>query len=308
MLTDENDAFCVKNGEFSFRFSKETGELASLVRGGKELLLSPMTLDAFRVPVGGETHLSACSPCFGRLRMMDGLRDMRPKLCRLGHSRREGEVIVETEIEYRGVRKEDMPEWGHGDTVKIVDLGPLEHDAPRIVAKTKWSFRNGGVNMKTTFRQTGRPVELQRIGWRLVFATPKTDICYFACGPRDNYSDRKGGCFPAVYTQPSDSFGFAYGCSQDGGNREDARFVCLQDVGVGFSSCDGRRFAFSVSPYSPTELLNQSHPELLPRPVKTELGLYAKVRGLGSANCGPEPKAEDRLPTGGTFTLDVDWH
>ena len=224
------------------------------------------------------------------------------------HSMREGEFIVETEIEYRGVRKEDMPEWGHGDTAKIVDGGPLEHDAPRIVANTKWSFRRVGVNMKTTFRQSGWPVELQRIGWRLVFATPKTDICYFACGPRDNYSDRKGGCFPAVYTQPSDLFGFAYGCSQDSGNREDARFVCLQEPGIGFSSCGGRRFAFSVSPYSPTELLRQCHPELLPRPVKTELGLYAKVRGLGSANCGPEPKAEDRLPPGGTFTLDVDWH
>ena len=308
MITDGNEVLRVENGKFSFCFSKETGELASLGRGGRELLLLPMTLDAFRVPVGGETHLFAGSPCFGRLRMMDGLRDMRPGLCRLEHSWREGEVIVETEIAYRGVRKEDMPEWGHGDTAKIVDLGPLEQDAPRIVAKTKWTFRSGCVNMKTTFRQTGRTAELQRIGWRLVFATPRTDICYFACGPRDNYIDRKGGCFPAVYTQPSDSFGFAYGCSQDGGNREDARFVYLKKPGIGFASCGGRRFAFSVSPYSPTELLNQCHPELLPRPVKTEVGLYAKVRGLGSGNCGPEPKAEDRLPSGGTFTLDVDWH
>ena len=115
-----------------------------------------MTLDVFRVPVGGETHLFAGAPCFGRLRMMDGLREMRPRLCRMEHSRREGEVIVETEIDYRGARKEDMPEWGHGDTAAIINLGLLEPDAPRIVAKTKWTFRSGVVNMNTTFRQTGR--------------------------------------------------------------------------------------------------------------------------------------------------------
>lgn len=297
----------VSAGEWRFLFSRQTGELISLKRGPCECLVSPVTLDAFRVPVGGETHLFAGAPCFGRLRMMDGLRILRPMLRRFDRKEVADGLVLETEIAYRGVRKEDIPGWGHGNRAGIADLGPLDADAPSVVARTFWTFRKGmPVGLRTEFRQEGRPTELQRVGWRFVWATPKTDVRYFACGPFDNYSDRKDGCFPARYDARSDQFGFSYGCSQDGGNREDARFVELSDPGIRFSAVDAKRFSFAVSPYSPTELLLESHPELLPPPSKTELGLYAKVRGLGSANCGPEPKREDRVNPDGIYVLDVE--
>ena len=307
-LSCDGERVTVSADGLSFAFSRSSGELASLRRGEEELFSAPMTLDAFRAPVGGETHLFAGRPCFGRLRLMDGLRSMRPRLCRLFSGAHEGGVRLETEIVYVGERKEDAPGWGHGNGSEIVDLGPLGENAPQIRALSRWDFRRDGrIILRTTFRPEGRRVELQRLGWRIVWNVPRTDVRYFARGPHDNYSDRKSCCFPAVYVQPSDAFGFAYGCSQDGGSREEARFVAMEGPGVELSAVDGGLFAFAVSPYSPSELLRQSHPELLPEPSKTELGLYAKVRGLGSANCGPEPKAEDRLPADGEFSLGLEW-
>ena len=291
----------------SFSFSEETGELISIKRNGHELLAAPVTIDAFRVPTGGETLLSGVAPCFGRRRLLDGLRAMKPRLVRMDRRTTEDGIEVNTEIAYRGMRKEDVPGWGHGDRPRIVDLGELEADAPVVIASSRWMlWRDGGAGLETSFRLEGRPAELQRIGWRFVWAVPETDVRYFACGPMDNYRDRKSGCFPAVYVQSSRGFGFRYGCTQDGGSREDARFVQLLAPGVEIASTGGRLFAFSVSPYSPTELLLQPHPELLPVSAKTELGVYAKVRGLGSANCGPEPKPEDRLLADGLFALKVE--
>ena len=78
--------------------------------------------------------------------------------------------------------------------------------------------------------------------------------------------------------------------------------MTLEAPSLTFSAC-GKPFSFTVSPYSPTELIRISHPELLPKPSKTELGLYAKVRGLGSANCGPSPLPRDVIAAGETLSL-----
>ena len=64
-------------------------------------------------------------------------------------------------------------------------------------------------------------------------------------------------------------------------------------------------FSFEVSPYSTEQLIRIAHPELLPQTGRTEFGLYARVRGLGSNNCGPQPLTRDRITPKETLTLDV---
>ena len=80
----------------------------------------------------------------------------------------------------------------------------------------------------------------------------------------------------------------------------------LPEAGISVVAQSGRTFAFAVSPYSPTELLLTPHPECLPEPSKTEFGIYARVRGLGSANCGPEPLRRDCLAAGETWEMSFD--
>jgi len=66
----------------------------------------------------------------------------------------------------------------------------------------------------------------------------------------------------------------------------------------------GEPFSFSAIPYSPTELALAMHPEELPAVSKTELGVFAAVRGLGGASCGPGPLGKDIVRNNKTFVLD----
>ena len=66
----------------------------------------------------------------------------------------------------------------------------------------------------------------------------------------------------------------------------------------------GEPFAFSAIPYSPTDLVTTMHPQELPAATKTEFGIFAAVRGLGGASCGPGPMGRDIVRNNKTFTLD----
>lgn len=307
IVRDDAEHLEIVSGNIRYGFSRSTGELISILKGGREWLRCPMTLDCFRVPVGGETFYRESRFHSGRHRLLDGLRTMKPSRVRFGRVETavDGALVVRIAADYRGVRSEDMPGFGHGNETVIEDKGALPADAPGVETVTEWRFDGDGrVGLRTSFRPFGRAVEFQRLGWRLVFDEPDADIRYFARGPFDNYSDRCTATFPAVYFSKSTEFGFRYTCGQDNGNREEARFVELSGPGLSFLAAS-RPFAFGVSPYSPTETIAAVHPELLPAPSKTELGLYARVRGLGSANCGPQPLIRDRISAGETCELDL---
>jgi len=307
VVRDDAESLSIANGALVYSFSKASGELVSLARGAVELLKEPVTIDCYRVPVGGESHCFHTNT-FGLLRLRDGLRVMRPTLKSLSSVQvgSDGALLLTSVVRYRGERREDAVWYSHGDGGKIADCGPVDADAPGLVATSVWRFcGESGLSLRTEFVPFGRPTEFARVGWRFVFAAPETDVSYFALGPWDNYSDRATCCFPAVYSVRSTDFGFRYGVNQDTGTRGDARWAELTKPGVRIEAANGRLFSFAVSPYSPTELMENAHPELNPPPSKTELGLYAKVRGLGSGNCGPVPLEKDRIAAGETCVLDV---
>ena len=296
----------VRTGGWTYGFSRTTGALASLTRNGRNLLCEPQAIDVFRVPVGGETHLFSKRPDFGRQRMMDGLRTLTPSLQTLdGPHVSDGMVKLTVTTAWKPLRKEDMPGFGTGDETEIVDLGAPDSDSPGYKTTCTWTFYGGGhVRFQSSFAQTGRPTEVARVGWRFAFDVPETDVAWFGRGPFDNYPDRKTACFPARWHASSLAFAFPFGRSQDGGTREETRALRLARPGLTFATL-ATPFSFEVSPYSTEQLIRISHPELLPKTDRTELGLYARVRGLGSNNCGPQPLARDRINPKETLSLDV---
>ena len=306
VVEDSENRLSVRTGDFAYGFSRGTGELVSLARGGRELLREPVKFDCFRMPVGGELRYRPGAMYFARERALEGLRTMVPTLKSPVKVRTDadGAKVVETHAFFRGARKEDFPDYGHGNETEIVDLGPVDEKAPVYDVWSEWRFYGGGiVRLKSVFRQNGSS-EVSRVGWRFVFDEAKDEVSYFARGPYDNYPDRKASCFIARWNAWSDAFGGDFSSSQDTGNRMDAREVSFRRIGLRFQA-KGNPFAFSVCPYSPTEQIRIPHPERLPPPSKTEFGLYAKVRGLGSANCGPAPLPRDTIAAGETLQLDV---
>ena len=310
LVEGASDRVSVQSGDRVYSFSRRTGELVSLRKGGAsgiECLKAPMTLDAFRMPVGGETFYREGRMYFGRERLRDGLADLWPELLKLETPRpgEDGSLVLKTVGRYRGARRLDAPRYGHALHTEILDLGPVDADAPGYVVTNEWRFYGEGVvRLKSSFSQFGRPTRVSRLGWRFVFDVARTEVEYFARGPVDNYPDRMSGSFHGRYRDWSDAFGGDYTTSQDTGCREQAEEVSLVTPGVKVSTLEGS-FSFQVTPYAPLELLREPHPEFLPSPEKTELGIYAAVRGLGSANCGPDPLPQHEIDPLKTHVLDV---
>ncbi|MBR2983166.1 MAG: hypothetical protein IKC80_08040 [Kiritimatiellae bacterium] len=305
-MTESDGEITFSAGEYVYRFSKKTGLLVSISRRGEELLEEPVFLDVFRGPVGGDMSLGrdSASPIrrFGRA----GLRRMRPVLKKLTGVTREGAALrFATIIDWRGERKEEIIGSGHAE-VRIADAGETDPDAPGYHTATEWRiFGDGTIALGAAFRQFGAPLEVPRIGYRFVFKTPKTKVSYKARGPWDNYADRRSSAFVGEYACDSTDFLEMYGRSCDCGNRMDACAVRLESTGLTFAGLYAPIPAVQVLPYSPTELLMNPHPELLPPPRKTELGLYAVQSGLGSANCGPKPETRYRIDPAKTYSYSL---
>ena len=306
-------AFCSKTdneltfnaGRFTYVFSRKTGSLKSLCRDGVEQISGEMVLDVMRGPVGGDMSVGGHLPNTLIWKSgLFGLRRLVPTLKSITDVKEEGGALhFATIVDWRGARSEEFRQI-HRSSPKIVDVGEVPADAPSYRVATKWMiFADGTLVLDAAFKQFGEPFEVSRVGYRIPFKTSKTKVDYLAAGPWDNYADRMSGSFIGKYSQLSTEFLENYGRTSDCGNRMHAYAVRLDAIGLTFAGVDAPMAAFTVNPYSPTELIENPHPELLPAPQKTELGLYAAQRGLGSKNCGPPPEMQYVIDPKSTLRL-----
>ncbi len=303
--TETADEVAFAAGAYRYGFSKKTGSLVSIRKNGEELLSKPVFLDVFRGPVGGDMSLGRDERSPIRRYGRAGLRQMKPLLKKMtAVTEEEGALRFATIVDWRGERKEEIVGAGLAN-VQIIDKGELDPDAPGYHVATEWRFfGDGTMAVGAAFRQFGAPLEVPRIGYRFVFKTPKTKVTYKACGPWDSYADRRTSTFVGEYSAESTDFLEKYGRTCDCGNRMDAYAVRLESTGLTFAGLYAPIPAMQVLPYSPTELILNTHPELLPPPEKTELGLYAAQAGLGSANCGPGPEQRYRIDPAKTYSFE----
>ncbi len=211
----------------------------------------------------------------------------------------------------RGKQKERLIGYGGNDgkPCEIQGIGPTAAFDPHFVLAQKWTvFANGTLACQSEIRPRGRIIELGRIGYRLTLNEVYDHVKWYGAGPFENYPDRKSGAFIGNWKIPFADMVEGYGKPQDMGNRESTCQVSLtsgKHSGGSLSvSTLGEPFSFSALPYSPTELTLAMHPQTLPQPVKTELGIFAAVRGLGGASCGPGPLGRDIIRNNKTYTLD----
>lgn len=297
--------------EFSFgadssvRFDRRSGALVSYRVDGRETLLAPMTLDAFRAPSSNEVGLG------GRWTMA-GLRNLVQSADSIGPvaANPDGSYTFTVVATVRGARKERLVNFGGNriDTCRIEDAGEtLRHDPHFSVAQQWTIFPGGAIACQSEIRSRGRLVELARIGYRLTLDRNYDQVEWLGAGPFENYRDRRSGAFAGCWSSPVAGMVEAYAKPQDTGNREGVYAVRLggaQITGSLAFSTLGEPFAFSAIPYSPTELCLAMHPQELPPVAKTELGIFAATRGLGGASCGPGPQGHHVIRNNTAWRLD----
>ena len=304
-VEDASDAMSIgfKAGNTEVRFNRESGALVSYKKGGQEFLLAPMTVDAFRAPSSNEVGL-------GDRWAMAGLRELVQKVTSVSEvtTNPDGSKSFTVVADVRGKQKEHLVGFGGrtGKQAEFVRAGDVLPSDPHFSVAQKWTvFGNGNVACQSEIRSRGRVMELARIGYRLTLDKSFDRASWFGAGPFENYPDRVSGAFTGWWQRGVAEMVERYAKPQDMGMRCGAAWTALMGGGKMFIAMSlGEPFSFSAIPYSPTELALAMHPEELPEVAKTELGIFAAVRGLGGASCGPGPLGRDIVRNNKTFVLD----
>ena len=301
--TSDAKSIGFKAGGVEVRFDRTSGALVSYVKGGREFLLAPMTVDAFRAPSSNEVGL-------GDRWAQAGLRELVQKATSISKvtTNPDGSKSFVVVADVRGKQKERLDGFGgnNGKPCEIVPVGAVAQHDPHFVVAQKWTvFGDGNVACQSEIRSRGRVMELARIGYRFTLDKGLGKVSWFGAGPFENYPDRRSGAFTGWWSTGVDGMVERYAKPQDMGMRCDTAWASLMgSSGMFMLMSLGEPFAFSAIPYSPTELVKAMHPQELPETGKVEFGVYAAVRGLGGASCGPGPMGRDIVRNNKTFTLD----
>jgi len=279
-VREDASSYTFKAGGLRIAFSKATGMPCSIRRPGtlwgeRELLKSPMRLDAYRAPSSNENGVADKARKQGFRRMSGELRGISPvSECADG-------VTFTTLTEWKGVPPSEKP--------------------VRFFVAARWTvFSDGTLSCISKIRALGPKTELLRIGYSCELAETSPSVEWFGRGPYENYPDRKSGAFLGLWKADAADFFFPYARPEDCGNREDVRGVRVGSLAFRTLALP---FAFSLNPYTPAELESARHPAELPRSEGLYFGLYAAVRGLGGASCGPGPMDRDIVRTDTDFDL-----
>ena len=311
--------------DWTISFDRETGLLNSIVAGhgtlndnfeaaNRQFMAGAMTVDAFRAPSSNEVGL-------GDKWAMAGLRELVQKATSISPvtDNPDGSKSFTVVANVRGKWKEHLVGFGGrtGKEAEFVTAGPVSQHDPHFVVAQKWTvFRDGTLACQSEIRPRGRVMEIARIGYRLPISAVDVhglgnhkglgNVGWSGAGPFENYPDRKSGAFLDYWERDVKDMVEGYAKPQDMGNRENTDTVSLHlsDGSYFRVTTLGDPFAFSAIPYTPTELALAMHPEELPESEKIELGIYAAVRGLGGASCGPGPMDRDIVRNNRPYRLD----
>lgn len=154
-------------------------------------------------------------------------------------------------------------------------------------------YSNGTMDLKTVYvnrtSSTDDTKGIQRLGHTWVLDPALENIEYFARGPWSNYSDRKTGCFAAVYNSTVTEQHEHFIRPQNMGNHEELRYLKLtspQDPDYGLLIEAEGQASFSALHHTEADYGTVSHDaELAPR-SEVILHLDYQQKGIGNGSCG----------------------
>jgi beta-galactosidase len=221
-VEDGGDAVIISGGEFSLRFDKASGRLASLVFKGVEVLADGPVPDFWRPPTDNDYGNKMPERCAvwreaGRKMKVSSVRIERPAPSRV-------RIIVEAVLPTVGSRY-----------------------------RTAYTVNSGGdivVEASFTPGRAGLP-ELPRFGTQMVLPGAFDTLTWFGRGPHENYSDRKAGAAVGLYDGAVLDQAHPYIRPQETGYKTDVRWAALTDSrsGVGLLAVGLPFVGIAASPF-----------------------------------------------------------
>jgi Beta-galactosidase/beta-glucuronidase len=282
-LLQNDESVTISGKKFSVGFDKRTGFMSSLMKNGINLLAT----------------------------------DGAPKLHLWRASHRNDDDWAYQQWEKFGVT-----------TLKytLVDLKveTLDKNTIRVVSTTKADGKlgfgvyhsatylvkgDGSVKVDNQVRFVGFPINLARIGVRMLLDKKFDRMEYFGRGPYENYSDRKSGADVGVYELGVNEQ-YEYEKPMERGNHEEVRWAKLngKEMPALLVQSDEKLMQVSALSYTDEQMHPVEYKIDLPASTATVFCLSTKTLGVGSNSCGPRPLEKFQVfaePTSFSYTIKL---
>jgi beta-galactosidase len=275
-LEETADGVRVAAGAIALAFDRAEGQLTSLRREDRELIVRGPALQLWRAATdndGIRAWGGAGKPLARWLAW--GLADLSPETEGLDVSRTRDGVRVAIAQRVR---------TGNGSLVRHEHVYQLHRDGELLVDHV--------VEVPDSLS------DLPRVGVRMHLAPGLEQLAWLGRGPHESYCDRKQGAFIGIHRGSVTEQFVPYVLPQENGNKTEVRWLSLAGERDVLRIEARPRLEFSAHHHTAEDLFAARHlNDLDPRP-DVVLNLDARQCGVGSASVGPETPARHRVGAG----------
>lgn len=261
---EENGLIILTGDNFSYTFSKGAGTFISMIKNGREQLMSPVRITAMRAPIDNERNIQ--SKWYWN-NIWEGENLDRQFDIVYSCECTENEIIVSGAL--AGVSR--TPFFNYTVRYKVFDDGRVE------------VCLNGKVKEKCIW--------LPRLGFDFRLPYENSTFSYYGMGPYENYCDMHHASMVDWYESDADIEYVGYVMPQEHGNHTKARILLIKDS----FTFEAEEMEFNVSHYSADTLMRARHINELKKDSATNVRIDYKNSGIGSASCGPKLAEKYRL-------------
>ncbi len=267
MIVKENDTVVLVEGkQFKYYLDKRTGLFTKLLYNGKEQILRPMEVNAFRAPTDNDMYVKS-------------------EWYRAGYDRtsvRSYNTAVE--------RKEN--------TIVIHSKMSMAADAVQRILDmdTIWTIDGqGAISLEMKVKRSPEFPMLPRFGIRMFLPKEMEDVQYYGMGPMESYVDKHRASSHGIYSANVRKLHEDYIKPQENGSHYDCSYVAVESQNCGILAASEDAFSFNASVYTQEELASKMHNFELQESDYTVLCLDYAQNGIGSNSCGPDVLEKYRL-------------
>lgn len=265
--TAEDAHFITFDGDgFKYIFSKDMGTFVSMVKNGKEQLLAPVKLTAWRAPT-------------------DNDRNIKLKWGRFDNNWEGENINVTFEMIYNCTLC--------GNTVTVTGALAGVSRSPYLHYTVKYTVNeNGEVKVELNGSVKENCVWLPRLGFEFKTPYENSAFKYFGMGELESYCDMHRASMIDMYESDADREYVPYIMPQEHGNHTAVKTLEMKD---GLTFAAEKTFDINVSRYTSDMLTKAMHWDELIKDNATNIRIDYKNSGLGTGSCGPELMEKYRL-------------
>jgi hypothetical protein len=254
-LVETTAQIVAEGADFSITFNKTKAEITSIIKDGKELIVSGPIIAHWRSPGDNDTGYNS------------SLRNTWGNATNIRVT-----TVADTFKKF----------------VTIEVQSSLSGNSSNTTTYTIYS--NGEIVVRNRLQPSSSGGNLLRVGMSMKLSEGIDNIEYFGRGPVENYSDRNGGSHAGIFRAKTQDQYTPYLRPQFFGNRTDVRWYSVTDAqGNGLLVNGTALLSASASNYDDLEFNSLPHMYLAPKLKTPILNIDMVQAPLGSAACGPGP-------------------